>query len=137
MPTVLKKAMLVLLGLALAGMLTEALVWIFFPQWGPRTAALSRFWQHDALLGWSHVAHAHGRFVAFGSPTLVSINSRGFRDIERSYDRDPSKYRTVILGDSMVWGYAVESAEMFTTLLEKRMAGLEAINLGVSGYGTD
>ena len=45
--------------------------------------------------------------------------------------------RIVVLGDSIVWGYGVEDDEVFTSVLEREDPGVEWINLGVSGYGTD
>jgi lysophospholipase L1-like esterase len=117
--------------------LSEGLVRIFLPHWAPRTAEISGFWAHDSSLGWSHIPNAKGPFNVLGHETLISINSKGFRDVERSYERDISRYRIVVLGDSMVWGYGVQQEDVFTALLEKRLQGVEAINLGVSGYGTD
>ena len=37
----------------------------------------------------------------------------------------------------MVWGWGVQQEETFVALLEKRCPQIEALNLGVSGYGTD
>lgn len=37
----------------------------------------------------------------------------------------------------MVWGYGVQQEEVFTASLEKQHEGIEVINLGVAGYGTD
>ncbi len=125
------------LAFLVMGCLSEGIVRIFFPDWGPRTAALSRFWTHDAFLGWSHIPNARGPFNVLGQETLISINSKGFRDIERSYERSIPRYRILVLGDSMVWGYGVRQEEIFTALLEKELQGIDVINLGVSGYGTD
>lgn len=131
------KRLALLLGFCLVGLLGEGLLRAFFPHLAPRTAAIAQFWRYDPSLGWSHIPNAKGLFKAFGSRTSVSINSNGFRDQERSYDRDQSRYRIVALGDSMVWGYGVEQERVFTAVLERRRPGLEVINLGVSGYGTD
>jgi len=131
------KAVILVLSLVVGAFLAEGLARIFFPDWGPRTGGLSRFWTYDSSLGWVHIPNANGVFSAFGRATHVSINSRGFRDQERSYDREASRYRIIALGDSMVWGYGVQPDEIFTVLLERACPRSEVINLGVSGYGTD
>lgn len=129
--------LVVLLGFGIALLLSEGVARILFPHWAPRTGALTTFWRHDPALGWSHIPGSKGSFNSFGFESIVTINSKGFRDAERSYQRDPSKYRIVVLGDSMVWGWGVQQEDMFTALLEKQHQDLEVINLGVSGYGTD
>jgi lysophospholipase L1-like esterase len=129
--------LLLLLGLGIALLLSEGVARILFPHWAPRTGALTSFWRYDSALGWSHIPNSKGSFNSFGFESIVTINSKGFRDVERSYERDPSKYRIVVLGDSMVWGWGVQQDDMFTALLEKQHRDLEVINLGVSGYGTD
>ncbi|MGH7232103.1 MAG: SGNH/GDSL hydrolase family protein [Nitrospiraceae bacterium] len=135
--TISKSVALLLLGLVMAGILSEVTARILFPHWAPRTGALTSFWRHDPTLGWSHVPNSKGSFSSFGFESMVTINSKGFRDKERSYERDPAKYRIVVLGDSMVWGWGVQQNEIFTALLEKQRQDIEVINLGVSGYGTD
>jgi lysophospholipase L1-like esterase len=133
----LGKGATVLLCFLIAALSAEWLARIYFPQWAPRTGALTSFWRHDSSLGWSHIPKVQGSFESFGFKSLVSINSKGFRDAERSYERDPKRYRIVVLGDSMVWGWGVQQNEIFTSLIEEQCKGLEVINLGVSGYGTD
>jgi lysophospholipase L1-like esterase len=126
------------LGGTLLGLgLIEGGLRVLYPDLEPRTASIAQFWRHDDALGWSHVPNARGPFRAFGSETLVEINSTGFRDRERAYPREPGRYRMVVIGDSMVWGYGVQQAELFSAMLERRRPDIEAINLGVSGYGTD
>ena len=110
---------------------------LLFPQWVPRAATLTRIWRHDPVLGWAHRPNAEGSFSSADFSTYVTINSKGFRDAERSYERNDSRTRIVAIGDSVVWGYGVEDDEGFTHLMEARRGDLEVINLGVSGYGTD
>jgi lysophospholipase L1-like esterase len=129
--------LLMLLGFALAGLVTEGLARVLFPHWAPRTGTITSFWRHDELLGWSHIPNSSGRFDSFGFESVVRINSRGFRDVERFYERHGSKFRIVVLGDSMVWGWGVQQDQIFTALAERQRQDIEVINLGVSGYGTD
>ena len=132
-----RKTVGLILGLIAAALIVEALARLFFPHWAPRTGSISMFWHHDPLLGWSHIPNSVGAFDSHGFESTVRINSKGFRDVERTYDRDESKYRIVVLGDSMVWGWGVQQEETFVALLEKQCPRIEALNLGVSGYGTD
>ncbi len=133
----LVRVVVVLIGFAVGGALAESVVRALLPHWAPRTVGITRFWHHDTELGWTHVPGARGRFNAFGHESFVAINGQGFRDVERSRERKGALDRIVVLGDSMVWGYGVENDELFTILMERAHSGLEVLNLGVSGYGTD
>jgi hypothetical protein len=43
----------------------------------------------------------------------------------------------LVLGDSFAFGEGVDLEDRFDTLLQRRFAGLSAVNLGVMGYGPD
>ena len=61
-------------------------------------------------------------------------NSYGARDVEREYFSDQE--RVVVLGDSFVEGYGVDSGDRITNLLEKD-TGIPHLNFGTSGgFGT-
>lgn len=91
----------------------------------------------DAMLGWKNIpnwkATTHGK--------TLTINSRGLRDREYDYERTPGVPRMLVLGDSFTWGYGVSDEEIFTEVLEERLASdsrpWEVVNTGVSGWGTD
>ena len=128
-------------SLGLAAGATEIFIRLFSPvRYHPLVPSAERglFWQYDEHLGWLHRPGASGRFRKAGVfDTQVTINSRGFRGREHLDEAPPGVRRIVVLGDSIVWGYGVEDDEVFTSVLEREDAGLEWINLGVSGYGTD
>lgn len=127
-----------LLGTAIALFAVEGVSRAFFPAWAPRTGRLADFWRHDPVYGWSHRAGHTGKFSSHGFDTSVRINTHGFRGPERGYEKPVGTRRVVVLGDSYVWGFGVEEAEIFTTLIENRLGPkLQVINLGVSGYSTD
>ncbi|HIE97894.1 MAG TPA: hypothetical protein EYG03_09265 [Planctomycetes bacterium] len=90
---------------------------------------------YDELLGWKNIpdwkASTHNR--------QLTINSKGLRDREYEYDKPDGVRRILVLGDSYVWGYGVADDEVFTEVLETRLAGdrWQVINSGVSGWGTD
>ncbi len=107
------------------------------PHAAPRSARVTRFWQYHPRYGWSHRPNVMSHFESFGFSSRVSINARGFRGPLASYERPAKRQRALVLGDSYVWGFGVSDHEVFTAVLERMVPGLEAINLGVSGYSTD
>jgi len=133
----LAQCLAVLMGIGIAFILAEFFVRLVFPEAAPRTARVTKFWQYHPRYGWAHVPNAKGTFEAHGFSASVSINSRGFRGPLVSYRRVPGLRRAVFLGDSYLWGFGVSDHEVFTALLEASDPGLEAVNLGVSGYSTD
>jgi hypothetical protein len=75
---------------------------------------------------------------------FVKISSQGLRDREHAADKPRDVYRVAVLGDSYAEALQVELDDAFWALLPQRLAGcglargkrVEAINFGVSGYGT-
>jgi lysophospholipase L1-like esterase len=70
------------------------------------------------------------------------INSHGFRDYERTYNKPANSFRILILGDSYVEALQVSLENAFPALLEKKLnkssteTTFEVLNLGQSGFGT-
>ena len=70
------------------------------------------------------------------------INSHGFRDYERSYEKPKDTFRILVLGDSYVEALQVALQDSFTAILEKTLnenstsTKFEVLNLGQSGFGT-
>jgi hypothetical protein len=88
---------------------------------------------------WGDWAWAEGiRFKLKGSTD--GMNSLGFRDRERNFQKTEDTWRILLLGDSFVWG-VVDYEKNFPYLLEKSLNALgpdreiELINMGVPGYG--
>ena len=76
----------------------------------------------------------------------VKINSHGFRDFERSMEKDKNTVRIALLGDSMISARQVDFEKTAGQLLEKRLnkefgaktgKKYEVLNFGVDGYGVD
>lgn len=83
--------------------------------------------------GWQHTNEYH---------SFISINSKGLRDVERSYAKPDGTFRILILGDSFVEGLQVDQDQTLPAQLEALLnrdsrAPVEVINAGVSRYGTD
>jgi hypothetical protein len=72
--------------------------------------------------------------------TLVAINSRGFRDRERTPGTHRGIFRIAVLGDSAVAGFEVTQKETFTEVAEVALARLihtgkvEVLNFGTPNY---
>jgi len=93
------------------------------------TDGIGRF---DAELGWSwrlSASDIDGKF------TTNSIGARG----RREYPRTPpaGTKRLLFFGDSFTFGDEIPDHASFESILEARYPEVEAINFGVSGYGTD
>jgi hypothetical protein len=73
-----------------------------------------------------------------GGHYQFTTNSRGIRS-EREYDfKKPAGItRIVLCGDSMAAGQFVSNAHRMSEQLERRVPGLEVINLALEGSGTD
>jgi hypothetical protein len=73
-------------------------------------------------------------------PGIRDTNRQGFRDRRdfEALEHAPSKTRVMVLGDSFVWGTAVEANETIPVLLEEALGdGFECFNLGMPGWGID
>ncbi len=70
------------------------------------------------------------------------INSHGFRDKARTYEKGAETFRILVLGDSFVDAFQVALTDTFPALLETKLntqadsMRFEVLNLGQSGFGT-
>jgi hypothetical protein len=89
--------------------------------------------RYDPELGWLPIPNTVATFT--GSRTIsIQHNGLGLRDIEHERTERPT---VLFVGDSFVWGYDVEASQRFTELLRAALPGMEIVNAGVNGYGTD
>jgi hypothetical protein len=65
----------------------------------------------------------------------VTLNACGYRGRELPLPKPGNRARVVVLGDSIAFGYGVSDEQAFPHLLTARDNGIEAVNLGVEGYG--
>jgi hypothetical protein len=95
-------------------------------------SGMSSLTAFDPLLGWT------SRPDATSADGRVHINAAGARGRRESPARKPAGVlRVVAFGDSYTFGAEVADEETWCHLLERSRAGLEVINFGVVGYGTD
>ena len=99
-------------------------------------------WQFDVpdpLLGWRPRAGVHARSVHPGSYDVVNTidaqGLRGVRDARR--EKTPGLTRVAVFGCSQTFGSGVADDETFSARLEAGLPGIEVLNFGVHGYGTD
>ncbi len=90
------------------------------------------FFQFDEELGWTGVPNVD---AYHNSDSWVTHNSLGFRDVE--WDYNGTKPRILVLGDSNIWGYGVESNETTVASLRRMMPQYDWFNGGMNGYATD
>lgn len=89
------------------------------------------FDRYDPMFGWRPRANY--------SHDGVGTNSMGIRaDREFSIEQSAgAAARIVVIGDSYTWGERVKNGETYADRLAELLPGVEVINLGVHGYGTD
>lgn len=124
--------------LALAGVLA-GLVWCeaglrFF---APQVYRRPLVWQFDPELGWNHRPSSSGWLVSPEFSVEYRINSAGLRDREVIQEKRPGQRRLLCFGDSFIEGWGVQQEERVSEGLAAHLSGVEVINFGVAGYGTD
>lgn len=89
---------------------------------------------HDAEVGWRYRPNVRVRHRTADFDVTVRLDGQGRRVGERP--GRPGAPRVVFVGDSLTLGWGVEDEESFVGLLREE-AGLDTVNLGTAGYGTD
>jgi hypothetical protein len=101
------------------------------------TSGIPTFSRYDELLGWSSIPSASVP-DAFGPGKDVHIDGRGHRGQAPGVSGiEGMRARIVCSGDSFVFGEGVANEETWCQRLARQNQGLEAVNLGEIGYGTD
>jgi len=99
--------------------------------------------QPDERLGWILRPGVGGWSTKEGR-AFVQVNSSGARDRDHRLHKPAGVYRIAVLGDSFSEAMQVEREQAFWALLPERLRAcgfqsakrIEALNFGVSGYGT-
>jgi lysophospholipase L1-like esterase len=92
------------------------------------------FYQKDPELGAIPRPNVSGVHAGFNSG--FTTNEQGLRGADSHFivPKPVGVKRVVVLGDSFAWGYGVEDDEIFTEILERRLSGVEVVNLGVISF---
>ena len=73
---------------------------------------------------------------------FATVNSNGFRGGETAMPKPPGRFRVVLIGDSVTFGWGVADEETFGARLEKLLheqwsgADVDVVNVAVPGYDT-
>lgn len=97
----------------------------------------------DRSLGWRLRPSTSG-FVSVETKQYVRINSRGFRDRERAYEKASDTIRVAVLGNSWTEALQVPLDKTYCSVLERQLTQsgcfgrkkVEVLNFGVAGYST-
>jgi lysophospholipase L1-like esterase len=82
-----------------------------------------------------------GHFIRL-QPTIVKINSDGFRDRDFSIKKNTNTFRIIALGDSFTFGWGLNLTDTWPKQLENKLneriknKHFEVLNFGVGGYNT-
>ncbi len=103
------------------------------------------FCEYHPLLGWQKIPNFKGLHVGPQDVYRIyeSINSKGLRGPEYTYQKNNNEIRLVALGDSFTEGYTVDFSEVFSQVLKDKLNEIsssqpvEVINAGTGGYSTD
>lgn len=94
--------------------------------------------RYHPRIGFTYMPSAQLRIQGTNGGYLARSNASGFRsDREFVDNRGTGAFRALFFGDSQAAGDGVANPLRFTDLVEKRLAGLEIYNYGLSGSGTD
>jgi hypothetical protein len=126
----------VAIGVVVALALSEGLIRLAAPK-KVETIEAEEFVQFDPWLGWANRPGAAGPMRVVGQyEPFARNNSRGLRDREIDPARRKGGLRVLCLGDSFTWGWGVGDDETYPKVLERELAGVEAVNAGVCAWGT-
>ena len=93
--------------------------------------------KYDRVLGWVNIPNIRIENM-YGKGIYLKTNSRGFRNNVDFKKKVPiGKKRIVFSGDSFTQGYGVKNEQCWCNLFCKLDSGLQAVNMGVGGYGLD
>ncbi|MBM3975479.1 MAG: hypothetical protein FJ299_00640 [Planctomycetes bacterium] len=93
--------------------------------------------EYDPDLGWMNKPNWRAPNV-YGPGIDLNTNSQRLRGTrEHALGKPAGTYRVLCLGDSFTMGYGVADDESYPARLEQACPGLEAICMGLGGFGLD
>lgn len=132
---------LILVSLAIVTGFSELALRLFYPISVTNVGYIDR--PNGELYGWGFEPFEPIRIEMPDSGKVMfnRVNSKGWRDRERTTQKPKNTFRVMVLGDSMTFGYIVPSEKTFTYILEEQLKGaginVEILNISYSGWGTD
>ncbi len=92
---------------------------------------------YDEILGWKNIPGTSVYSIIKKCTVRYDINSKGLRDKEYDYKKQDDIFRIICLGDSITFGWNVNTEDRFSDILENKIEETEIINIGMLGYGID
>ena len=93
--------------------------------------------QFDPELGWVNIPNLDSKDF-YGPGVFLQTNANGFRNREEFPRQVPAaKLRVLCAGDSFTFGVGVDNDHTWCRQLSSQDHRLEAVNMGVPGYGAD
>ena len=94
--------------------------------------------EYHPTIGYTFIPELRARIPHEAGGYTVKTNGSGFRcDHEVTPEKPADTYRIVLFGDSFTAGDGVHNRQRYGDLLEQRFPGLQVLNFGQSGTGTD
>lgn len=115
-------------------------IFLFLPEFGCRLLGLGQE-QHQEVA--SYIANWQNQwgsdfYVLQQSDDNPEINDEGLRDRHHSVRKEPGSIRIVCLGDSITFGYKLDTSQSFPAILEKmvqmKQQTAEVFNVGLPGW---
>lgn len=141
MSSFFKNTGIFLVSMMVTLLILEIMVRLFSPQ-----DLRLNFSQWDEYVGFVNIPGIEGTTVHQDFQMAVRINSKGLRDREFDYKKEPNTYRIGVFGDSFTFGEGVQNNETYPKLLEHLLnadeqisaAGkkIEVLNFGIGKTGT-
>ncbi len=130
---------LLTLSLITALIILELTLAFLYPQQVLKYQHLNKPTEYHPILGWFNKKNFFEESVNCNKKYVLKTNNFGFRDNEEyTPQKDSSRKRIVVLGDSLIFGEGLDNKELYTTQLRNILGEkYEIWNFGVPGYGTD
>jgi len=99
---------------------------------------MRRIFRPHPIYGYSFVPNLKARLPSEGGGYLVRTNARGFRS-SREFEAKKASgvFRILVFGDSFTAADGVRNEERYSDVLESNLSGVEVLNFGMPGTGTD
>ena len=105
--------------------------------YGRRLNEAERLNDYDSQLGWVNMKNRRA-IDRYGPNKSTTHNALGLRATREYTAAIPAgRYRIIFLGDSFTYGVGVGDAGTYPAQLETLAPSIEAVNMGVAGYGID
>src|SRR5215472_11981204 len=99
---------------------------------------MRRIFRPHPLYGYSFIPNLKARVPTDGGGFLIRTNNRGFRSNREFQPRKtPGSFRVLLFGDSFTAADGVRNEERYSDVLESILPGVEVLNFGMPGTGTD